>query len=190
MPAKEMSNFKELIFEKEHYDGYLISRILIWKNIIKPAKSGADIPIWGIVVTSLGYTALITILIASYVIVYTAPRPSQYLESCYKKSCVNGLNLKCINNTCQCKEHQYYNLGCVDQQSYLGKCALAYQCLADTKLICNEGMCKCEDTFYWNGVDCFARKNYNQTCNGDQCLSINMIFCNMTSTKCECDADR
>ena len=58
------------------------------------------IPKWLIALAVLFYVFVLTCLFAAIFVVYLAPRPGLYQESCAGRSCVKNFNLVCLNNVC------------------------------------------------------------------------------------------
>jgi hypothetical protein len=163
-------------------------------QVVEPSKIKpgiVNVPVWGVVLAIPFFLLIITILIVSLQIVYFAPRPGFYLESCEKRSCLKDLNLKCINNICQCTSEYYYTNKCNQKKNYMEKCHLSSYCKNNTGLTCLDGACKCSQTKYWKEKSCVDKSSLSQSCTSDsQCLDQSMLYCNTTKSKCACASNR
>lgn len=153
------------------------------------------IPEWMIFMVSLFLLAILIVLLAGFIIFYTAPRNAFYGEDCSRRSCVKGLNMKCINKTCSCFSNQYYNRGCKNKASYMKQCFSyinASSCEDNKGFTCLDGVCKCDDNVsYWNGKKCIAKKAYKETCQyTEQCIPNLMLSCSTSFKLCMCDDSR
>jgi hypothetical protein len=147
---------------------------------------------WKIVLALVYLIATIMILLAAVVLAYNLPKASGYNQNCAHGSCVKGLNLSCINSTCQCASNKYYSKGCKDKRIYLQTCnGETSHCQDNKNLICKDGLCKCSETFYWNGSRCLAKGTYKSKCaENTQCLTNTMLKCDNSTNKCFCDTFR
>lgn len=180
---------KKLILETQRDNGKLKSKIYIFRDTLKSPLGYISMPQWALVIIGLTLALLIGILVAAVDILVYAKSPGLYLESCDKRSCKSGLNLKCINKLCTCLSDQYYAASCMNKKDYLQNCLATYQCKEST-LICWDGLCVCNITSYWNGQSCYKRRTYREICSGDQCLTTSMLYCNTTIGICTCSTDR
>jgi hypothetical protein len=183
------------IILKENFsnDGELVSRFdLIDKPVDKIGKNRVLVSKHWMVLGSLGLVSIGIIFVAALTVVYNAPKPGYFNESCSSRSCLSSLNLKCINKTCLCTSEQYYTKKCIDKKGYFEKCgSLTSHCKSNTNMICKDGVCKCTDTKYWNGTKCISKSNYTKTCtNDDQCYLETMVYCDLTKQKCLCPTER
>ena len=128
------------------------------------------------------------LLIAALAGVYFAPRKALFQESCAIRSCLNSLNLKCINNTCTCLGGYIYTNKCILKSKYLEKCHSTTYCEDNKNMICLDGVCKCADSNYWTGSTCSMKSTYTQGCSSDnQCLTSQMLFCDAKTKTCLCN---
>ena len=114
---------------------------------------------------------IILMLLIGVTIVYSAPRPGLYKESCDKKSCLADHNLKCMNKTCKCEDNYFYTTKCIIKKSYMEKCHLTSYCFNNLNMSCLDGVCKCNDMKYWSGSTCVNKKTINQSCQ-----NYNLVF--------------
>jgi hypothetical protein len=150
-----------------------------------------SIPRWGVVLGVLVGIVIATILISAIAIVYFAPRPGLYQESCEKRSCLKELNLKCLDGLCQCADDYYYEYKCNLKKTYMEKCQSISNCKNNTNLVCRDGVCKCYNYQYWNGKLCSNSSSYNQKCtNSSQCDADSILYCDSKQAKCLCETTR
>lgn len=143
------------------------------------------------VIGSLSLLAIAIILIAALVLNFWK-RPALYNESCFRRSCLSELNMKCINNTCVCTSDQYYCGKCINKKAYMENCESSiFNCKSNVNLTCRDGYCKCLSSQYWDGLKCEAKRLYSQNCINDvQCLTDQMIYCDPINLKCSCSTNR
>lgn len=176
------------LYKKSCITNGLESETVIFKKDDIVPSGFVKILKWQAYVSGFTLMLLSLILVAALVIVYYAPRPSNYLESCDKKSCNKDLNMKCINSICCCTNDQYFTNKCLNKQSYMGICDKDEHC--KDYLECRDGMCQCGIDYYLSKDKCYKRKSYQETCAGDQCLTSIMLTCNSKITKCDCNSTR
>lgn len=182
-------NKKKLVLETKRDNGTLKSKIYIFRDTLKLPIGYVTIPKWALFLLGLTLALLAGILVAAVDILLNSKSPGLYLETCDKRSCKSGLNLKCINKICTCPSDQYYAASCLNKKNYQQNCLETYQC-KESSMICWDGLCVCNSTSYWNGQSCFKRRTYKESCNGDQCLTATMLYCNTTMGLCTCPKDR
>lgn len=188
------TNTVQAITYKINYnpDGSLKS-ILQYIDHTKKNKKFIYILTWVFVLMLLLLLTLFIIIIAGVVIFYGAARPAIYGEECTRRSCVKGLNMKCIDYQCTCLSNQYYSRGCKDKKSYLEQCGGdSLHCEDNRNLTCIDGVCKCNsDVSYWNGQKCIFKKSYKETCQTIQdCLDNLILDCNPQRKQCLCSDKR
>lgn len=180
---------KKIIHENDAYHNGLFSKLFVLKSFSN-LKNYIMVPKWAIFISSLFYAALLGVLIAAVCILLFSRRPGVYLEDCQHRSCAPGLNLKCINDMCQCKNDQFYLKKCIDKKTHSEFCQNSTQSQCKDGLICIGGKCQCNETLYWNGGKCLMRKTIRETCNGDQCLYDSFLNCDNQTKICICDNTR
>lgn len=178
------SGNSKVIYEKDSFWGPLKSKLLILRRV-ENLKGNIRIPTWLAFIIGLFLLLLLAILIASIVIVTTSRKPGLHMEDCIKRSCNTALNLKCIENKCQCESNEYYITKCTEKVGYQKKCQLSLQCFDE--LECIGGNCTCNETTYWTGSKCVKRKLLKDACNGDQCLTSSFLYCDAKIKVCVCD---
>lgn len=156
------------------------------------SNSSVNCPTWGMVMGGLGSIAIVIIVTAAIFVVYLAPRPAFYSESCSGRSCFKGLGLKCINKICQCESSDYYySKKCLLKQELNAQCSSSTLCENIKSLSCIDGVCQCDKNTYSNGQQCLNKSTYNGMClTGSQCLSDTMLYCNTNYRLCFCSGDR
>ncbi|CAF0956209.1 unnamed protein product [Brachionus calyciflorus] len=167
---------------------YKIEKSPATKNLILWEKGIVEIPRWIVYASILVFIFILTLFIASLVVLGNLKPDSIYGESCATTPCSKALNLKCINKTCTCDTNKYYNGKCSDLSKYNESCIFTSNCDSTQMLTCVYSTCLCDSTRYWSSTNskCVDRVTYNQDCNGDQCkLNIN-IACNLNSGLCDC----
>jgi hypothetical protein len=184
------SGFHDLIHEENLRNKNIPSILKIFKKNAKSSASEIKVPSWMSGLGALLYLLLFAILIAAVVILLSSKRPGVYLESCEKRSCEAGLDLKCIDGKCQCLSSQYYETKCIDKKTNNQLCQETNQCKDNTNLICYAGKCQCDVTAYWTGTICKTRFTYKQPCKGDQCQNIQMLYCDNKAGVCTCNSTR
>jgi hypothetical protein len=105
-------------------------------------------------------------------------------QSCTHTQCSTALNLKCINDVCQCYTTEYFTDKCKTLSTYSEPCFVASNCFQTYGLICSLGTCTCSSVEFWNGTWCVPRYTYDVTCSGDQCLPNRLLSC--LANKCDC----
>jgi hypothetical protein len=145
-----------------------------------------------LILSMIGFCIIGIILIALIAAVCFASRKALYQENCATRSCVSNLNLKCINNTCNCDSGYLYIDKCTLKKKYLENCHLTSYCEDNMNLVCLDGVCKCNDaTNYWTGSTCVSKKTYQQVCHSNnQCLTLQMFYCDTSTSLCLCDSSR
>lgn len=116
-----------------------------------------------------------------------------YNENCLNKSCIPGLNLKCIDNICQCDSYSFYQKGCQQKKRFFEACYnSSNQCMSNGNLTCLSGVCKCNDLSYWNGQTCLPTQSFNGICQTSdmECKTQDFLNCDLTSRRCLCSPDR
>ena len=180
---------KTKIYENDKNKNGLQTKTIIYKTPIPILhKSYIEIPKWHLFIYILTFAALFTILAAAIAVVYNAPPPALYKESCDKRSCQKSLNMKCINGSCQCTSEQYFTNKCESKRENMEFCWKDYQC--KDYLRCRDGKCQCASDYYDSKGKCIQRKTYGQSCNGDQCLTSSMLYCDTITDKCICPLNR
>ena len=107
----DYNNTPKTIHENYGPNGELISRIDVIDNRKKPIKKEKNYLIVKKPLLVIGcslLTAIGIVLIAALVLSFWQ-RAALYKESCHKRSCLNELNMKCLNGTCLCTTDQYYS---------------------------------------------------------------------------------
>jgi hypothetical protein len=164
-------------------------RFIIKQSDDDDEKSKCLVPIWAVI---LGISCCIFILIllsASLSVVYFAPRPGLYQESCSTRSCVKGLSLKCIDGTCSCDTGYIYIGKCTLKKEYMEKCHLTSYCKDSTNMTCLDGVCKCDNLSYWNNKKCVSKVSNGRTCSSEaQCLTDSLLYCDLKSKRCICNS--
>ena len=105
---------------------------------------------------------------------------------------MNGLTLKCLNDTCKCLSNQYFMYGCKNKKTdYSQQCmSNSLFCNDNQNLTCLDGICKCQSNSYWNGniSTCVVKTGYGGSCNrNEQCL--NTMTCT-SSNQCLCGINK
>ena len=174
-----------VILENYKEDGELKS-VLQYKDDSK--KRFILIPKWVVVLACAIAIFLFFTLIVSLIVVSSAKPPATFQQSCEGRSCMKNLNLKCLNNTCQCDTGYFYISKCVLKKSFMEQCKNTSQCKDNANLVCNDGVCKCKAFAYWDGKQCINKTSYGQPCtNNSQCLTNNAIICDKNTSTCSCD---
>lgn len=179
---------KDCIHESENFNGIIHTKLMILKQK-KPLINGVRVPRWAIVIGFLILGLLLCILGASIYLSFFGKPPAPYGENCKGRSCFPNINLKCINNTCQCLKNEYFSNKCVKKGAYMESCNRLYQCETEKGLGCFNGKCKCNTTNYWNGKLCTAKKLYGDICKSNECDDNLMLVCNSNGV-CSCNEDR
>lgn len=179
-------NKNECIYQKDHYNGIIRSKLLIFDKS-KRKSTGVSIEEWKIYLLVLFILYLISVLIAAIMILMFAKKPAQYLEDCKGRSCVGGLDLKCLDNICKCNLDEYYLKKCEKKKLFNETCTISRQCYEQKGLQCYNGKCVCKKTEAWNQQKCYPRKYFGDNCNND-CLENLMLTCN--SGLCSCNSTR
>lgn len=164
------------------------SKTIVYKNIKPLSKCYLLVPKWTIYTYFLALFTLVGILAAAFTIVYQAPDPSNYQESCKGKSCNKGLNMKCINNICSCTSTQYFLNKCCEKKGNMESCSRTFQC--QSGLTCRDAKCQCNDSYYYAKNSCVSRKSFDELCKDDQCMTNSYLYCNNQVGKCRCPSDR
>lgn len=149
------------------------------------------IPKWAMWLGGIGAAFILLLIITSQVVVYFAPRPGLYNETCAARSCFTQLKLKCINKICDCLPNNYYASECVPKKSYSENCNHDYQCRDNTNMSCLNGVCACDSNYYFNGVSCVVKSTLKGACTSDSmCLPNKMLICHPTKKVCYCNSAR
>jgi hypothetical protein len=182
-----------IVQEKFKKNGELKSVLqYIDDNSTKKSKKFYSLPIWHLVMFSILLFAIL-ILFISGVNLASSKQPGLYKENCIRRSCLNGLNLKCINQTCSCLTNQYYLNGCFNKKTYseIGCMKNASYCVDGKNLTCIDGVCKCSKNSFWNGYSCYLKSNYGGVCfTNDQCFTDSQVTCDLKRKKCLCSSNR
>ena len=179
---------RKKIWEKDSSNDDLISKISIFKTVQENSKFSVLVPKWLVWLMLFGLLTLFTILLAALLMALFSRKPGLYLEDCKFRSCAPNLNLKCIDQICNCTENQYFLKGCHEKKDHLKLCQLQMQCKSN--LMCRGGACNCNESDYWNGNMCVARHSYNEMCLSEQCLESSFLFCSSSSNVCLCPQNR
>ena len=173
------------------YDSRGRLQTVIQYVIPKPSQSQPMVPIWVVVLTALAMTSIAIILGASILLVFSK-RAGLFNESCTGRSCMNGLNMKCINGHCQCSSDDYYQKGCQPKKNYSEQCfGSTNYCIDNLNLVCMNGFCICNSTSFWNSGKCVNKKKFGESClSSDQCLTGTKLFCDLKTSLCSCSNDR
>ena len=189
-----MSDSTNTFFQSE--DGPIKKRMDYVDNnpLTKLKEAGrmyAIVPKWVVGVAGIVFGLIVTIFIATIVVVYNAPRPSLHAETCDRRSCVPELNLKCINNSCTCSENQYFAKKCIDKKNYLEACSSTTPCKNGSSLLCRDGKCKCSNLNYWKDGNCIPKNTFKQSCSSDvECLESKLLYCDTNTRLCTCSSTR
>lgn len=192
--SNNLGSFADPIIWSDNYDenGKLRSRLQYIDNKLDKEKDAFYIPIACIGPTCSCLCFIALLFTSALGIVYFAPRPGLYGESCEHRSCTRGLNLKCINNVCDCVTEKFYRIGCVDKYIYMQQCHSNYKnCVDNQGLSCQDGVCKCNNTQYWSGTSCLSKNTYNHICTNDvQCRTDLLLYCDKVKSSCLCPQNR
>ena len=149
------------------------------------------IPKWLIALAVLFYVFVLTCLFAAIFVVYLAPRPGLYQESCAGRSCVKNFNLVCLNNTCTCPNGYVYIDKCTLKKTYSEQCNSNNYCQVKKNLVCLNGVCSCNSKQYWTGNTCPNLGYYASSCNSNSnCDDSIKLVCDTTRGKCGCLSTR
>ena len=166
-----------------------LKSVLQYIDRTEETKNSKKCPFWLLTMFGYLFVALLIILAASFYVRF-APRPAFYNESCATRSCLKGLNMKCINGTCVCQSNQYYLKGCFTKLNYSQKCIRNSYCSNLLYLVCLDGVCKCNSSSYWNGSTCLAQIEYGKSCSlSNQCLAGKEMICDSTLKVCTCNTN-
>ena len=122
-----------------------------------------------------------------------AKTPAAYQQSCEGRSCMTGMNLKCVNNTCACDTGYFFINNCSLKKTYNDQCHLTSHCRDNVNLLCLDGVCKCDTHQYWNGFVCIANPTdptsmYGKSCsNNKQCITDAELYCDTKLGICTCN---
>jgi hypothetical protein len=182
---------KPIIVEKNYKkDGELKS---VLQYIDKKKAKICLIPKW-IFITAASILSFILIsLIAAVVVVSLAKTPVNYQQSCEGRSCMKGMNLKCVNNTCVCDTGYYFINNCTLKKNFSGQCHLTSHCKDNVNLLCLDGVCKCDTHQYWNGAICIANPTepssmHGSSCSSNkQCITNAEMYCDTSLGICTCN---
>lgn len=174
-------------------NGKLKSVIQYVYPIVKNDKKKARLS-FCLFVVILYTTLALLIFLASTIYILASQRSALYSENCVRRSCMSGLNMKCINNTCTCLANQYYMKGCKNKSNYSQQCMNnAKYCVDGQKLTCLDGICKCDRASYWNSnkTICLTKSTYGGSCiTSDQCVTTAQITCDFSKNQCLCQSNR
>jgi hypothetical protein len=149
------------------------------------------IPKWAIGLGALFYIFVLTCLFAAIFVVYNAPRPGLYQESCAGRSCVKNFGLVCVNSTCTCPIGYLYIDKCTVKKTYREQCNNNNYCKDNTNLVCLNGICDCSSKQYWNNKSCSNLGSFAASCKFDsQCDDNLKLICDTTYYACGCSNTR
>ena len=183
----------KLVYENYRNDGRVRSKVTTveYDPLKDVGKCDKFVPRWLVIVSLIGFSLVAFIFVTTIVMTLTIPRPSLYSESCDRRSCLNDLNLSCINKTCLCLESQFYSNKCEEKRGHLHHCRSTYQCKENTNMTCRDGLCKCSNIYYWNSRQCVERKAYLDRCSvDDECRIDLMLVCDTSTGTCGCPITR
>ena len=194
MPSEENNRFEPIVVQENFRENGELKSVLQYVDDNSTKKSKFYLlPFWLLVVSSILLLALL-ILFISAVTLAASKRSGLYKENCIRRSCMKGLNLKCINQTCSCLTNQYYLNGCFNKKNYLeiGCMGSASYYIDGKNLTCIDGACKCNKKSFWNGSSCYLKSLYGGICTTDnQCFfTETRVTCDLTRKKCLCNSDR
>jgi hypothetical protein len=184
MPKNSEVFALEPLYQKKRYNktGELSSIVQIVDNTqklhIEAKNKNIFIPVWIIGLYS-AFAAAIIILFAASIYLNTVPRAALYTESCASRSCLSGLNTRCLHGICSCLSNQYFMKGCVYKSNYSQFCPLSDSsyCTNGLDLVCLDGICQCNSTSRWNGFYCVPKNNYDGFCtNDDYCYVDTKVY--------------
>ena len=149
------------------------------------------IPKWALGLVGLFYVFVLIVLFASIFVVYNAPRPGLYQESCTGRSCIKNLGLVCANSTCECPNGYVYIYNCTLKKAYAEKCNGNYYCQDNKNSFCLNGACSCNSTQYWDNKSCSSFLSYGKSCKIDsQCDNSLKLVCDTMYGMCACSSAR
>ncbi len=149
------------------------------------------IPKWAIGLVGIFSVFVLTVLFAAIFVVYNAPRPGLYQESCAGRSCIKNFGLVCANSTCQCPNGYLYIYNCTLKKAYAEKCNGNNYCHDNKNLLCLNGVCSCNSTQYWNNISCSNLVSYGKSCKIDsQCDNNLKLVCDTIHGICACSSAR
>ena len=184
MQKEESKIFKKHIDHKGQ-----LKYILRYKFPKEQLNGFVLIPKWLVGLGTIFSFAVLTILLASIIVIDNAPRAALYQEDCTGRSCNKYLGLICKNNTCDCRTGYIYINKCTIKRAYKEQCHLTTYCEDNKNLVCLNGVCSCNSSQYWNGKICLTLNTFGKTCTSSSQCNINqMLYCNQGN--CVCNANR
>lgn len=181
-PILVQKNYKE--------DGDLRS---ILQYIDAKIRGDCFLPKWVLITASLISAFILLGLIAAVVVVSFAKPAAVYQQNCQGRSCMKGLNLKCVNNTCVCDTGYIFINNCSLKKNHSEQCHATEYCKDNVNLVCLDGVCKCAAHQYWNGSSCVVVSTdsalmYGQSCINDKhCITDAGLYCDKKRGICTCD---
>ena len=183
---------ENLITFYEKYDDSGILQSVIKYKIQEEEKEGYYfIPKWAIVLAGVFYVFVFIMLLTAIFVVYMAPRPGLYQESCLGRSCIKNFGLVCLNSKCSCSTGYLYIDKCVFKKTYAEQCNGNNYCQDNTSLVCLNGACSCNSSQYWNNEACTNFVSYGKSCKTDsQCDPSLKLICDTIHGSCACQSSR
>jgi hypothetical protein len=179
---------QDCVFERTNFNGVIQTKLRIVRKE-KPLINGVKLQRWNLVIYILVISLLSAILGASIHLGFFSKPPASYGENCQGRSCFSNINLKCINNTCQCLKNEYYSDKCIKKGINMETCNRMYQCETEKGLICLNGKCQCNSTHYWKDKLCMAKKSFGENCGSEKCSDDLMLVCDSNGI-CSCSEER
>ena len=189
MPYKVADN--SVNFYESHDAAGRLQSVIKYKIPQEETEGFYFIPKWAIFLGGLFYVFVLTMLLAAIFVVYNAPRPGLYQESCVGRSCIKNFGLVCLNSTCSCPSGYLYIDKCIFKKTYEEQCNGNTYCQDKKNLVCLNGVCSCNSSQYWNNNTCSNFLSYGKSCKKDsQCDSSLKFICDTMHGSCACPSSR